>query len=209
MATVDVKNLKGAVTGQIELSDAIFGLAEPNEAVMHQVVKAILANKRQGTAATRTRSNTRGGGRRPYRQKGTGRARQGSIRAAQWVGGGVIFGPQPRSYRQSVTKKMRRLAMKSAFSCKVRDGQLIVVEDLALPEVKTKNFVEAMKALNVPSTVLVVDADENKNLFLSARNVADVQLSRVNTLNVYDILNNECLLLTKSAVAKIEEVYAK
>lgn len=208
MAKVDVYNMEGAVTGQIELSDAIFGLEQPNEAVMHQVVKAILANKRQGTAATKTRSFVSGGGRRPYRQKGTGRARQGSIRAAQWVGGGTVFGPQPRSYRQSVTKKMRRLAMKSAFTAKVRDGKLVVVEDLALPAVKTKAFVAAMAKLPVTGSALVVDGDANTNLYLSARNVRDVELSRVNTLNVYSILKCDSLVLTKSAVAQIEEVFA-
>ena len=208
MAKVDVYNMEGAVTGQVELSDAIFGLEQPNEAVMHQVVKAILANRRQGTAATKTRSFVRGGGRRPYRQKGTGRARQGSIRAAQWVGGGTVFGPQPRSYRQAVTKKMRRLAMKSAFTTKVRDGKLVVVEDLAMPEVKTKAFVAAMAKLPVTGSALVVDGDANAHLFLSARNVRDVELSRVNTLNVYSILKFDSLVLTKSAVAQIEEVFA-
>ncbi|MGI6077009.1 MAG: 50S ribosomal protein L4 [Fastidiosipilaceae bacterium] len=208
MAKLDVYNMEGAVVGEIELSDTIFGLEEPNEAVMHQVVKAILANKRQGTAATRTRSERRGGGRKPYRQKGTGRARQGSIRSPQWVGGGVVFGPHPRSYRQSVNKKMRRLAMKSAFTTKARDGKIVVVDNFDLPEIKTKAFVNALNSLPVEGSALLVEAAANDNLYLSARNVPQVDFSRVETLNVYDILKYDNLVLTESAVAKIQEVYA-
>ncbi|HHX37426.1 MAG TPA: 50S ribosomal protein L4 [Clostridiaceae bacterium] len=208
MAKLDVYNMEGAVVGDIELSDAIFGLEEPNEAVMHQVVKAILANKRQGTAATKTRSQRRGGGRKPYRQKGTGRARHGSIRSAQWIGGGIIFGPQPRSYRQHVNKKMRRLAMKSAFTTKARDNKIVVVENFDMPEIKTKALVETLCNLPVEGSALLVEAAANNNLYLSARNVPDINMSRVETLNVYDILKYDNLVLTKSAVAKIQEVYA-
>lgn len=208
MAKVNVYNLDGAACGEIELSDAIFGLEAPSQSAVHEVVKAILANKRQGTASTKTRSEVRGGGRKPYRQKGTGRARQGSIRAAQWIGGGVIFGPQPRSYRKSVNKKVRRLAMKSVFTSKVAEQQLFVMENLELDSIKTKTMAELVKKLPVEKSVLFVDADTNKNLYLSVRNIPAVESSPVQTLNVYDMLKYESLVLTKAAVAKIEEVFA-
>lgn len=208
MAKLDVYNKLGEVVGQIELNDQIFGI-EPNEAVVHQVVKQQLANKRQGTSSTKTRSEVRGGGRKPWRQKGTGRARQGSIRAAQWVGGGIIFGPKPRDYSFVVPKKQRRLALKSVFSTKVATNNLMVVEDLELAEIKTKAFLRVLEALKLDSkTALVVDAAENKNLQLSARNLPLVNTARVNTINVYDILRHEALVLTRAAAEKIQEVYA-
>jgi large subunit ribosomal protein L4 len=207
MAKVDVYNMEGAVVGQMELSDAVFGI-EPNEAVLHQVVKAQLHNRHQGTSSTKGRSDVRGGGKRPYRQKGTGRARQGSIRAAQWVGGGVVFGPQPGFYRMSVPKKVRRLAMKSALSGKVAAGKLIVVDSLDLAEIKTKQFAAVLNKLPVEDKTLIIEAEGNRNLELSARNVRDVQLGRVNTLNVLDILRNNHLVVTKAAAEKIQEVYA-
>ncbi len=208
MAKVNVYNLDGAVVGDLELSDAIFGLENVSESAVHQVVKAILANKRQGTASTKTRSEVRGGGRKPYRQKGTGRARQGSIRAAQWVGGGIIFGPQPRSYRQHVNKKVRRLAMKSVFTSKVSEGQLFVMENLDLPEIKTKAMVALIQKLPVEQSVLFVDVDSNKNLYYSTKNIPAVQARPVQELNVYEMLKYNSLVLTKAAVAKIEEVFA-
>lgn len=207
MAKVDVYNLDGAVIGQIELSDAVFGI-EPNQSVMHQVVKNQLANRRQGTGSTKTRSEVSGGGKRPWRQKGTGRARHGSTRSAQYVGGGIIFGPRPRAYHYTVSKKVRRLAIKSALSTKLQEKQLIVVENFELAEAKTKNFVTALKKLNVTDRVLVVENEKNVNLELAARNIAKVQLSRANTINVFDLLKNEVLLISKAAVEKIQEVYA-
>lgn len=207
MAKVDVYNLDGAVIGQIELSDAVFGI-EPNQSVMHQVVKNQLANRRQGTGSTKTRSEVSGGGKRPWRQKGTGRARHGSTRSAQYVGGGIIFGPKPRDYHYTVSKKVRRLAIKSALSTKLQEKQLIVVENFELAEAKTKNFVTALKKLNVTDRVLVVENEKNVDLELAARNIAKVQLSRANTINVFDLLKNEVLLISKAAVEKIQEVYA-
>lgn len=208
MAKVDVYNKLGEVVGQIELSDAIFAI-QPNESVVHQVVKQQLANKRQGTSSTLTRSEVRGGGRKPWRQKGTGRARQGSIRAAQWVGGGIIFGPKPRNYSFQVPKKQRRLALKSVFSSKLSADCIKVVEDLNLAEIKTKAFLTVLQALKIDQkSALIVEAGENKNLQLSARNLPQVATCRVNTLNVYDILNKEILVLTKEAALKIQEVYA-
>lgn len=207
MAKVDVYNLDGAVIGQIELSDAVFGI-EPNQSVMHQVVKNQLANRRQGTGSTKTRSEVSGGGKRPWRQKGTGRARHGSTRSAQYVGGGIIFGPKPRDYHYTVSKKVRRLAIKSALSTKLQEKQLIVVENFELAEAKTKSFVTALKKLNVTDRVLVVENEKNVNLELAARNIAKVQLSRANTINVFDLLKNEVLLISKAAVEKIQEVYA-
>lgn len=208
MAKLDVYNKLGEVVGQIELSDAVFAI-EPNESVLHQVVKQQLANKRQGTSSTRTRTEVRGGGRKPWRQKGTGRARQGSIRAAQWVGGGIIFGPKPRDYSFTVPKKQRRLALKSAFSNKLTASNIKVVEDLQLPEIKTKSFLAVLKALKLDQTSsLIVEAGDNKNLQYSARNLPQVATTRVNTLNVYDVLSKDVLVLTKEAALKIQEVYA-
>lgn len=208
MAKVDIYNLEGAVTGQIELSDAIFGI-EPNEAVLHQVIKGQLANLRQGTAKTKTRSEVRGGGRRPYRQKGTGRARQGSIRAAQWVGGGVIFGPAPRDYSQKLPKKLRRLALKSALSSKLIAEDLVVVENFELKEIKTKAFAAALKNLKIAeSTALLVSNEANQNFEMSARNIKGVKTTRVESLSALNVVKFEKFVVTKAALEKIQEVYA-
>ena len=206
MAKIDIKNLSGAVTGSMELSDEIFGI-EPNNDVMSIVVRNQLANRRQGTQKTKTRSETSGGGKRPYRQKGTGRARHGSTRSAQYVGGGTIFGPTPRSFSYTVPKKVRRLALKSALSSKYADSKMIVVEDMNLSEVKTAAVAKALKDLGAGASSLVVLEGANKNAELSARNIKDVKTAYVNTINVFDILKYDSFIATKAAVEKIEEVY--
>ena len=206
MAKIDIKNLSGAVTGSMELSDEIFGI-EPNNDVMSIVVRNQLANRRQGTQKTKTRSETSGGGKRPYRQKGTGRARHGSTRSAQYVGGGTIFGPTPRSFSYTVPKKVRRLALKSALSSKFADSKMIVVEDMNLSEVKTAAVAKALKDLGAGASSLVVLEGANKNVELSARNIKDVKTAYVNTINVFDILKYDSFIATKAAVEKIEEVY--
>lgn len=207
MAKLDIYNLSGAVTGSIELSDKVFGI-EPNQDAISVVVRNQLANRRQGTQSTKTRSEVRGGGKRPWRQKGTGRARHGSTRSAQYVGGGIIFGPKPRDYSYVVPKKIRRLALKSALSSKLADGKIIVVEDVNLDEIKTAKVVAALKALKADCGALIVLDELNMNAILSARNIKDVKTSQVNTINVFDILKYDSLLVTKAAVEKIEEVYA-
>jgi large subunit ribosomal protein L4 len=206
MAKIDIKNLSGAVTGSMELSDEIFGI-EPNNDVMSIVVRNQLANRRQGTQKTKTRSETSGGGKRPYRQKGTGRARHGSTRSAHYVGGGTIFGPTPRSFSYTVPKKVRRLALKSALSSKFADSKMIVVEDMNLSEVKTAAVAKALKDLGAGASSLVVLEGANKNAELSARNIKDVKTAYVNTINVFDILKYDSFIATKAAVEKIEEVY--
>ena len=206
MAKIDVKDLTGAVTGSIELSDEIFGI-EPNEVAMSTVVRNQLANRRQGTQKTKTRSEVSGGGKRPYRQKGTGRARHGSERSAQYVGGGIIFGPTPRSYSYTVPKKIKRLALKSALSSKVADQKLIVLENMDLDEVKTATVAKALQAIGAGNSSLIVLEGVNRNAELSARNIKDVKTALVNTINVMDILKYDSLVATKAAVEKIEEVY--
>ena len=206
MAKIDVKDLTGAVKGSIELSDEIFGI-EPNEVAMSTVVRNQLANKRQGTQKTKTRSEVSGGGKRPYRQKGTGRARHGSERSAQYVGGGIIFGPNPRSYSYTVPKKIKRLALKSALSSKVADQKLIVIENMDLEEVKTAAVAKALKAIGAGDSSLIVLEGVNRNAELSARNIKDVKTALVNTINVMDILKYDSFVATKAAVEKIEEVY--
>ena len=206
MAKIDVKDLTGAVKGSIELSDEIFGI-EPNEVAMSTVVRNQLANRRQGTQKTKTRSEVSGGGKRPYRQKGTGRARHGSTRSAQYVGGGIIFGPTPRSYSYTVPKKVKRLALKSALSSKVADQKLIVLENMDLDEVKTATVAKALKAIGAGDSSLIVLEGINRNAELSARNIKDVKTALVNTINVMDILKYDSLVATKAAVEKIEEVY--
>ena len=206
MAKIDVKDLTGAVTGSIELSDEIFGI-EPNEAAMSTVVRNQLANKRQGTQMTKTRSEVSGGGKRPYRQKGTGRARHGSTRSAQYVGGGIIFGPTPRSYSYTVPKKIKRLALKSALSSKVASEKMIVIENMDLAEVKTAAVAKALKAIGASDSSLIVLEGVNRNAELSARNIKDVKTALVNTINVMDILKYDSFVATKAAVEKIEEVY--
>ena len=208
MSKVPVYNMSGAEVAQTELSDAIFGIT-PNEAVMHTMVVNYLANQRQGTQSTLTRTEVRGGGRKPWRQKGTGHARQGSIRAPQWVHGGVALGPKPRTYRFSVNKKVKRLAIKSALSTKLLDQNLIVLDAIKMDEYKTKTIVEMLKALNVEGqkTLIVMPTVDNK-VIKSANNIEGVKTTLVNTLNVYDILNYDKFVVVKDAVAKIEEVYA-
>ena len=206
MAKIDVKDLTGAVTGSIELSDEIFGI-ERNEVAMSTVVRNQHANRRQGTQKTKTRSEVSGGGKRPYRQKGTGRARHGSTRSAQYVGGGIIFGPTPRSYSYTVPKKVKRLALKSALSSKVASEKLIVIENMDLAEVKTATVAKALKAIGAGDSSLIVLEGVNRNAELSARNIKDVKTALVNTINVMDILKYDSFVATKAAVEKIEEVY--
>ncbi len=206
MANVSVFNMEGKEVGTIELNDAVFGV-EVNEHLVHQAVVLQLANNRQGTQKAKTRSEVSGGGRKPWRQKGTGHARQGSIRAPQWKGGGVVFAPVPRDYSFKMNKKEKQAALKSVLSDKVAGGNLIVVDELKFDDVKTKNFVNVMNNLKV-SKGLVVLAENDVNVIMSGRNVADVNTSLVNEINVYDILNAKTLVLTKDAVNKIEEVYA-
>ncbi len=207
MANVNVYDMAGNVVAETTLSDAVFGI-EPNVSAMHAVVKNYLANQRQGTQSTLTRSEVRGGGRKPWRQKGTGHARQGSIRAPQWTHGGVAIGPKPRSYRYSLNKKLRRLAMKSALSTKVQEGQLIVLDTLTMDEYKTKTIAAMLKALGVEKKALIVTAEADAKVYRSANNIAGVKTAAVNTLNVYDILNGGKFIAPKNAIAKIEEVFA-
>ena len=206
MASVSVYNMEGAQVGTIELSDSIFAVPV-NEHLIHQAVVAQLANKRQGTQSAKTRSEVRGGGRKPWRQKGTGHARQGSIRAPQWTGGGVVFAPVPRDYSVKMNKKERRAALRSALTSKVQDNKLVVVENLALAEIKTKEMQRVLNNLKADKA-LVITATDDQNVILSARNIADVQTATVNTMNVYDVMKHNTVVVTKDAVASIEEVYA-
>ena len=206
MAKVSVYNMEGKEVGTIDLNDAVFG-APINEHLVHMAVVQQLANNRQGTQKAKTRSEVSGGGRKPWRQKGTGHARQGSTRSPQWTGGGVVFAPVPRDYSFKLNKKEKRAALKSALSSRVSDGKLIVVDELKFDEIKTKKFAAVMENLKV-SKALVVLGDMDKNVILSARNIPNVKTAQVNTINVYDILKGDTLVLTKDAVAKIEEVYA-
>ncbi len=208
MATVSVFDMEGKKVSETELNDAVFGIT-PNEAVMHACVVNYLANQRQGTQSTLTRTEVAGGGRKPYRQKGTGHARQGSIRAPQWYHGGVALGPKPRSYRFSLNKKVRRLAMLSAFSTKVQDETIRVVDRLAMDDYKTKTIVKMLEGLGINGKALIVTAEADKLVYRSANNIPGVKTAAVNTLNVYDILNYDAFIVSKDAVAKIEEVYAK
>ena len=208
MAKIAVFNMAGQQVSETELSDAVFAIT-PNEAVMHASVVNYLANQRQGTQSTLTRTEVRGGGRKPWRQKGTGHARQGSIRAPQWTHGGVALGPKPKSYRYALNKKVRKLAMKSALSTKVLDQNMIVLDSLKVEEFKTKTIVAMLKALNVEGKALLVTAEADQKVVKSAANIAGVKTAAVNTLNVYDILNYDKFIVAEDAVAKIEEVYAK
>ena len=207
MPKVAVFTQEGKQVGDIELNDAIFGV-EVNEGLLHQVVVNQQANRRQGTVATKNRALVRGGGRKPWRQKGTGRARVGSIRSPLWVGGGVVFGPTPRNHSYRMPKKARRAALKSALSAKVRDGKFIVVDNLNLNEPKTKEMVAILNALNASKKPLVVLADWDRNIELAARNIPNTLLAKSVGLNVYDVLNHEQLVITQDAVAKLEEVLA-
>ena len=206
MANVTVFNMEGIEVGTMELNDAVFGV-EVNEHLLHLAVVAQLANKRQGTQKAKTRSEVSGGGRKPWRQKGTGHARQGSTRAPQWTGGGVVFAPTPRDYSIRLNKKEKRAALKSALTSRVQNNQFVVVDELKFDAIKTKNFKAVMNNLNV-SKALVVLAENDQNVILSARNIAEVKTSNANTINVYDILKYNTVVATKAAVASIEEVYA-
>ena len=207
MAKLNVYNMAGEQVGEIELSDAVFGI-EPNAVAIHTIVKNYLANQRQGTQSTLTRTEVAGGGRKPWRQKGTGHARQGSIRAPQWHHGGIALGPKPRDYGYTVNKKVRRLAMKSALSAKVQEGNLIVLDTLTMDEFKTKKIVAMLNALGVEKKALIVTAEAEPKVYRSAANIPGVKTATVGTLNVYDILNGGKFIAPKNAIAKIEEVYA-
>ncbi len=206
LANVSVYNMEGKEVGTIELNDAVFGV-EVNEHLVHMAVVAQLANKRQGTQKAKTRSEVSGGGRKPWRQKGTGHARQGSTRSPQWTGGGMVFAPTPRDYTITLNKKEKRAALKSALTSRVNENKFVVVDELKFDEIKTKNFKAVMNNLKV-SKALVVLADNDQNTVLSARNIPEVKTSLVNTINVFDILKYNTVVATKAAVASIEEVYA-
>ena len=206
MANVSVYNMEGKEVGTIELNDAVFGV-EVNEHLVHMAVVQQLANNRQGTQKAKTRSEVSGGGRKPWRQKGTGNARQGSTRSPQWTHGGVVFAPTPRDYSFKLNKKEKRAALKSALTSKVQGSSLVVIDELKFEEIKTKNFVNVMNNLKVQKGLVVI-ADNDANVVMSAKNVADVNTTLVNNINVYDIMKAKTVVLTKDAVAKIEEVYA-
>jgi len=206
MANVSVYNIEGKEVGTIELNDAVFGV-EVNEHLLHMAVVNQLANNRQGTQKAKTRSEVSGGGRKPWRQKGTGHARQGSTRAPQWTGGGVVFAPTPREYTFKMNKKEKRAALKSALTSRVEENKFIVVDELSFNEIKTKNFANVLKNLDVQKALVVLEAG-NVNAEISARNIADVKTTKVNTLNVFDVLKYNTVIATKAAVANIEEVYA-
>ncbi|MDD6300599.1 MAG: 50S ribosomal protein L4 [Ruminococcus sp.] len=208
MANVNIYNMNGDVVGSMELNDKIFG-AEVNKSVLHSVVRAYLLNQRQGTQSTLTRTEVSGGGRKPWRQKGTGRARQGSTRSPQWTHGGVALGPKPRSYRVSINKKVKRVAMLSALSSKVQAGELIVVDNIALAEYKTKSVVAMLKALGAEKKAYIVTEEIDPVFVKSAANIPAVKTTPVNAINVYDILNSNKMVVSKQAVMKIEEVYAE
>ena len=206
MANVSVYNIEGKEVGTIDLNDAVFGV-EVNEHLVHMAVVSQLANNRQGTQKAKTRSEVSGGGRKPWRQKGTGHARQGSTRAPQWTGGGVVFAPVPRDYSFKMNKKEKRIALLSALSSKVADNKIVVLDAFNLDEVKTKKFAEVMSNLKVDKALVVIEG-ENKNVVLSGRNIPTVKVSATNEINTYDVLKYETLVVTKAAVEKLEEVYA-
>ena len=207
MPNVAVLDMEGKKVSSVDLADSIFGI-EPNAAVMHQLVVSYLANQRQGTQSALTRAEVSGGGKKPWRQKGTGRARQGSTRAPQWYHGGVVFAPKPRDYRFSVNKKVRRLAMKSAFSTKAQGSDVIVIDSIALDTFKTQTIAKMLTAVGSEKKALIVLPTVDEKVIKSARNIAGVKTAQVNELNVYDILNADKLIIVKDALAKIEEVYA-
>ena len=206
MANVSVYNMKGETVGTLELNDAVFGV-EVNEHLVHMAVVAQLANKRQGTQSAKTRAEVSGGGKKPWRQKGTGHARQGSTRAPQWTGGGIVFAPKPRDYTIKLNKKEERLALKSALTSRVNEGKFIVVDQIAMDEIKTKNFKTMLDALNVNKALVVLDSND-QNVVRSARNIENVKTALTNTINVYDILKYNTVVTTKAAAKAIEEVYA-
>ena len=206
MPKIDVYDINGKKVKELELNEAVFGI-EPNEAVVHSVLVNFLANQRQGTQSTKTRSEVSGGGRKPWRQKGTGRARQGSIRAPQWIKGGIALGPKPRSYKYTVNKKERQLAVKSVLSSKILENEIVVVDKIELNEIKTKSMVNVLNNLKVEGKVLIVLPEKNDNVQLSSRNIEGVKTSLVSAINAYELLNYSKLILTVDAVKKIEEVY--
>ena len=207
MSTVTMLNMAGQEAGTIELNDAVFGI-EPNQNAVHAVVKNILANRRQGTQSAKTRAEVRGGGRKPFRQKGTGRHRQGSSTDPSQVGGGVVFAPKPRSYRYTVPKKVRRLAMLSALSSKVQENEIIVIDQISFDEPKTKEMVKMLENVKAEKKALIVTAEKDENIVKSAANIQGIRTALVGTMNVYDILNHTSFIVTKDAIEKIEEVYA-
>ena len=207
MPNIDVLNMQGAKTGEIALAESIFAI-EPNMSAMHIAVVNYLANQRQGTQSTLTRSEVSGGGKKPWRQKGTGRARQGSTRAPQWYHGGIAHGPKPRSYRFTINKKVKVLALKSALSCKVADNEMKVVDEIKLDAIKTKSMVAALTALNAAKKTLILLPENDAVVYRSARNIEGVKVATVGTICVYDIINADTLVIAKDAVAKLEEVYA-
>ena len=207
MPKIDVYDINGKKVKELELNEAVFGI-EPNEAVVHSVLVNFLANQRQGTQSTKTRAEVRGGGRKPWRQKGTGRARQGSIRAPQWIKGGIALGPKPRSYKYTVNKKERQLAVKSVLSSKVLENELVVVDSLPLNDIKTKEMVKALSNLKVEGKALIMLPEKNEKVQKSARNIEGVKTTLVETINVYDLLKYNKLVVTEDAVKKLEEVYA-
>ena len=206
MANVSVYNIEGKEVGSIELNDAVFGV-EVNEHLVHMAVVNQLANNRQGTQSAKTRSEVSGGGRKPWRQKGTGHARQGSTRAPQWTGGGIVFAPKPRDYSFKMNKKEKRIALLSALSSKVAESKIVVLDEFKLDEIKTKKFVEVMNNLKVENALVVLEG-ENKNVVLSGRNIPSVKVTGTNEINTYDVLKYTTLVVTKAAVEKLEEVYA-
>ena len=207
MPKIDVYDINGKKVKELELNEAVFGI-EPNEAVVHSVLVNYLANQRQGTQSTKTRAEVRGGGKKPWRQKGTGRARQGSIRAPQWIKGGIALGPKPRSYKYTVNKKEKRLAIKSVLSSKVIEKELTVVDKLELKEIKTKSMVKALTALKVEGKTLIIVPEKNTNVVMSARNIEGVKTITANNINVFDLLKYNNLILPVDTVKKLEEVYA-
>ena len=207
MPKVDVIDMKGKKVSDIELADSVFGI-EPNEAIVHSVLVNYLANQRQGTQSTKTRAEVSGGGKKPWRQKGTGRARQGSIRAPQWIKGGIALGPKPRSYKYTVNKKEKRLAIKSVLSSKVLEKELTVVDKLELKEIKTKTMVKALTDLKVSGKTLIILPESNKNVLMSSRNIEGVKTIVANNINVFDLLKYTNLILPVDTVKKLEEVYA-
>ena len=207
MPKVDVYDMKGKKVSDVELAESVFGI-EPNEAIVHSVLVNYLANQRQGTQSTKTRAEVRGGGKKPWRQKGTGRARQGSIRAPQWIKGGIALGPKPRSYKYQVNKKEKRLAIKSCLSSKVLENQLVVVDSLPFKEIKTKEMAKTLTNLKVEGKTLILLPEKNETVQKSARNIEGVKTTLVNTINVYDLLKYNNLVVTLDTVKKLEEVYA-
>lgn len=207
MPKVDLYNINGDVIGDVALLDSVFGV-EVNKEAIHLAVLNQLANKRQGTQSTKTKSEVRGGGIKPWRQKGTGRARQGSIRSAQWIKGGIVLGPKPRSYRYTLPKKLKRVALKSALSSKVSENEILVLDQLSFDNIKTKQMVKVLNNLKVDTSVLIVLSGKDENVERSARNIPGVKTAFVNTINVFDILKHDKFIITKDAVSKVEEVYA-